>query len=79
MRKRCQTRASLPFDAIRRPRNTPIWKLEPALKCRSCRTPRYSPPVHRIKRTQQREIARKSFVAVRVSGPSWTGVGDVGQ
>jgi hypothetical protein len=24
---RCKTRASLPLDAIRRPRNTPIWKL----------------------------------------------------
>src|SRR5436190_15753581 len=24
--KRCKTRASLPLDAIRRPRNTPIWK-----------------------------------------------------
>jgi hypothetical protein len=34
---RCKTRASLPLDAIRRPRNTPIWKLEAALKCRSCK------------------------------------------
>src|SRR6267378_3043655 len=50
MCKRCETRASLP------PRNTPIWKLEAALKCRSCRTPRYSPPVHMIKLTQEREI-----------------------
>jgi hypothetical protein len=25
---RCKTRASLPLDAIRRPRDTPIWKLE---------------------------------------------------
>jgi hypothetical protein len=33
--KRCKTRASLPLDAIRRPRDTPIWKLEAALKCRS--------------------------------------------
>jgi hypothetical protein len=32
---RCKTRASLPLDAIRRPRDTPIWKLEAALKCRS--------------------------------------------
>jgi hypothetical protein len=24
---RCKTRASLPLDAIRRPRDTPIWKL----------------------------------------------------
>jgi hypothetical protein len=29
--QRCNTRASLPLDAIRRPRNTPIWKLEAAL------------------------------------------------
>ena len=56
MCKRCETRASLPLDAIRRPRNTPIWKLEAALKCRSCRTPRYSSPVHMIKLTQEREI-----------------------
>jgi hypothetical protein len=56
MCKRCETRASLPLDAIRRPRNTPIWKLEAALKCRSCRTPRYSPPVHMIKLTKEREI-----------------------
>jgi hypothetical protein len=30
---RCKTRASLPLDAIRRLRDTPIWKLEAALKC----------------------------------------------
>jgi hypothetical protein len=30
---RCKTRATLPLDAIRRPRKTPIWKLEAALKC----------------------------------------------
>src|SRR4051812_48086428 len=41
---RCKTRASLPLADIRRPRDTPIWKLEAALKCRSCRTPRYSHP-----------------------------------
>jgi phage FluMu protein Com len=33
---RCKTRASLLLDAIRRPRDTPIWKLEASLKCRSC-------------------------------------------
>src|ERR1700675_3944505 len=32
---RRKTRASIPLDAIRRPRDTPIWKLEAALKCRS--------------------------------------------
>ena len=35
--QRCKTRASLPLDAIRRPRDTPLWKLEGSLKCRSCR------------------------------------------
>src|SRR6266478_5986929 len=53
---RCKTRASLPLDAIRRPRETPIWKLEAALKCRSCRKGRYAPPVHMIKLTEAREI-----------------------
>ncbi len=46
---RCKTRASLPLDAIRRPRDTPIWKLEAALKCRSCRKGRCAPPAHMIK------------------------------
>jgi hypothetical protein len=27
---RCETRASIPLDAIRRPRDAPIWKLEAA-------------------------------------------------
>ena len=59
---RCKTRASIPLDAIRRPRDTPIWKLEAALKCRSCRKGRYAPPVHMIKLTQQREITRYVWV-----------------
>src|SRR5213080_1064935 len=50
---RCKTRASLPPADIRRPRDTPTWKIEAALKCRSRRTPRYSPPVRMIKLTQQ--------------------------
>ena len=53
---RCRTRTSLPFDAIRRPRHTPIWKLEAALKCRACKKGRYAPPVHMIKLTETREI-----------------------
>jgi hypothetical protein len=28
MCKRCEMRARLPLDSIRRPRDTPIWKLE---------------------------------------------------
>ena len=54
---RCKTRASLPLDAIRRPRDTPLWKPEASLKCRSCRKGRYAPPVHMIKLTQQRELS----------------------
>src|ERR1700716_3757203 len=53
---RCKTRASIPLDAIRRPRNTPIWKLEGSFRCRSCGTRRYKPPVHMIKLTEAREI-----------------------
>ena len=53
---RCKTRTSLPLEAIRRPRDAPIWKLEAALKCRSCKKGRHAPPVHMIKLTATREI-----------------------
>jgi hypothetical protein len=53
---RCKTRASLPLDAIRRARDTPIWKLEPSFRCRACGTRRYKPPVRMIKLTEQQEI-----------------------
>jgi len=56
----CKTRASLPLDAIRRPRDTPIWKLEATLKCRSCKKGRYAPPV--IKLTREREITSYVWV-----------------
>src|ERR1700719_1909234 len=62
---RCKTRASLPLDAIRRPRDTPIWKLEAALKCRSCRKGRYAPPVHMIKLTEERRRSRHTLSAPR--------------
>jgi hypothetical protein len=48
-------RASLPLSAIRRPRDTPIWKLEASFKCRSCKKGRYAPPVHMIKLTATQE------------------------
>jgi hypothetical protein len=54
--RRSDTRASLPLDAIRRPRDTPIWKLEAALKCRSCKNGRHAPPVHMVKLTMEREM-----------------------
>src|SRR4051812_18257683 len=59
---RCKTRASLPLAEIRRPQDTPIWKLEAALKCRSCKKGRSAPPVHMIKLTETREIAPYAWV-----------------
>jgi hypothetical protein len=59
---RCKTRASLPLDAIRRPRDTPLWRLEASLRCRSCRKGRYAPPVHMIKLTERREITPYAWV-----------------
>jgi hypothetical protein len=59
---RCKTRASLPLDAIRRPRDTPLWKLEASLKCRSCRKGRNAPPVHMIKLTETRQITPYKWV-----------------
>src|SRR5438034_9433787 len=59
---RCKTRASLPLDAIRRARDTPIWKLEPSFRCRSCGTRRYKPPVRMIKLTEHREISPYKWV-----------------
>jgi hypothetical protein len=50
------TRASLPLDAIHRAADTPIWKLEASLKCRSCRKGRHAPPVRMIKLTERQEI-----------------------
>jgi hypothetical protein len=45
-----------PNTHIRRPQDTPLWKPEAALKCRSCRKGRYAPPVHMIKLTATQEI-----------------------
>jgi len=59
---RCKTRASLPLDAIRRPRDTPLWKLEASLKCRSCRKGRHAPPVHMIKLTETQELTPYAWV-----------------
>jgi hypothetical protein len=54
--QRCGTQASIPLNAIRRPRATPLWKLEASFGCRSCRTPRYKPRAHLVKLTETREI-----------------------
>jgi hypothetical protein len=59
---RCKARANLPLDAIRRPWDTPIWKLEASLKCRSCRKGRSAPPVRMIKLTEARQITPYKWV-----------------
>jgi hypothetical protein len=59
---RCKTRASLPLDAVRRPRHTPIWKLESSFRCRSCGTRRYKPPVRMIKLTERQEITPYKWI-----------------
>jgi hypothetical protein len=59
---RCETEASIPLDAIRRPRDTPIWKLEAALKCRSCKKGRHAPPVHMIRLTMERQTMPYAWV-----------------
>jgi hypothetical protein len=58
----CKTRASLPLDAIRRPRDTQIWRLEASLKCRSCKKGRHAPPVRMIKLAKTREITPYKWV-----------------
>ena len=52
---RCKIRASLPLDARRCPCDTPLWKLEASLKCRSCCKGRWAPPVHMIKLAETRK------------------------
>jgi hypothetical protein len=54
--QRCGTQASIPLDAVIRPRDTPLWKLEASFGCRSCRTPRYKPRAYMVKLTETREI-----------------------
>lgn len=54
---RCHTRASLPLQHIRRPRDTPVWKLEASLRCRACATPRRKAPARMVKLTERQEIS----------------------
>jgi hypothetical protein len=53
--RRCKTEASIPLEHVRRPRDTPIWKLEASLKCRSCKKGRQAPPVHMIRLMETRQ------------------------
>jgi hypothetical protein len=59
---RCETKASIPLDAVRRPRDTPLWMLEASFKCRSCRKGRYAPPIHMIRLTATRQITPYRWV-----------------
>jgi hypothetical protein len=61
----CKTRASLPLDAIRRPRarrRCGSWK---SLKCRSCRKGRYAPPVQMVKLTETRSHRTSGSIRMR--------------
>jgi hypothetical protein len=60
--QRCETKASIPLEHVRRARDTPIWKLEGSVRCRSCGTRRYRPPVHMVKLTAEREITPYKWV-----------------
>jgi hypothetical protein len=51
----CKIGVSLPLEALRRTRDTPIGKLEPSFRCRSCGTRRYKPSVRMIRLTEQPE------------------------
>ena len=58
---RCKTRASIPLDCIRRPPDTPIWKLEASFKCRSCRRGRYAPRAYVVRLTTERKISLSTW------------------
>ena len=60
--QRCEARASVALEAVRRPRGTPIWKLEASLKCRACRTPRYAPQVQLVRLAKEPKIAPYAWV-----------------
>jgi hypothetical protein len=60
--QRCEARASLALEAVHRPRDTPIWKLEASLKCRGCRTPRYAPRVQMVRLAREPRIAPYAWV-----------------
>jgi hypothetical protein len=55
-----RTAASIPLEQAFPPATGPadlgpLWKLEATLKCLSCRTPRYWPPVHIIRLPEARQ------------------------
>jgi|SRR5450631_2595353 hypothetical protein len=60
--RRCETEASIALEHLRRPRDRSIWKLEAALKCRSCKQGRRAPLVHMIKLIERHEITSYVWV-----------------
>jgi hypothetical protein len=60
--QRCEVRASLALESVRRPRDTPIWKLEASLECRACRTPRDAPRVQMTPLAKGQKIAPYAWV-----------------
>jgi hypothetical protein len=60
--QRCEARASLALEAVRRSHDTPIWKLEASLKCRACRTPRYAPRVQMVRLAREPKIGPHAWV-----------------
>jgi hypothetical protein len=48
--------ASIPLDYVQRKRETPIWMLESAFRCRRCSRLGYRLPVYLVKLTKEREI-----------------------
>jgi hypothetical protein len=55
--RRCRHEAQVPLREVRRKRDTPIWKLEAALRCERCRDRRYAPPVRLVKLNKTAERA----------------------
>lgn len=62
MCKRCEARASIPLSYVRRPHDTPIWKLEPSFRCEQCGNFRHRPPVRLIRLTAERTVSRQRWV-----------------
>jgi hypothetical protein len=57
--KRCETRATILLEYVRRRLETPVWKLEASLYCRHCAPfVKYRPQVILIKLTKARETSR---------------------
>jgi len=79
---RCKTRASLPLNAVRRRRSTPICELQASLKCQSCMKDRFASPIRMVMPTEKwgsgltsryirlRSVSRRTIIPVQIAaGP----------